>query len=112
MQIGSKTGSVFQLLKSQTGKSATNTNGFQEQLAQSNFDRTDTNRDGYVDRSEFVTDKMKLRGDGFQPRLEDVLNDWNRFDADGKGHLSEDEFKSRFSSVLTVSMGRITNTLR
>jgi hypothetical protein len=68
-------------------------------LAQGNFDRDDTNRDGFVSRDEYVENKMERRPDGYQPQLEDVLRTWSELGGEGRGELSEQEFKEAFSSI-------------
>ncbi len=85
---------------------------FQARLAQSSFDRNDTNNDGFVDQSEFIENNMKTRADGYTPKLEDVQNTWNQIDKDGQGRVSEEEFKDGFSSTLKVSVGHFDKPLR
>lgn len=68
-------------------------------LAQGNFDRDDANRDGFVSRDEYVENKMERRPDGYQPRLEDVLRTWSELGGEGRGELSEQEYKEAFSSI-------------
>jgi ribosomal protein S12 methylthiotransferase accessory factor YcaO len=85
---------------------------FQARLAQSSFNRNDTNQDGFVDREEYVTNNMKTREDGYKPELSDVERTWSEIDKNGTGRLSEDEYKQGFSSVFVASVGRLDKPLR
>jgi hypothetical protein len=84
----------------------------QSRLAQSSFDRNDTNHDGIVQRDEFIDNSMKPRQDGSQSDLADVVGHWNKLDPDGKGSLTEEEYNSAFSSLLQVSVGTFDGPLR
>ena len=85
---------------------------FQARLAQSSFNRNDTNQDGFVDREEYVTNNMKTREDGYKPELSDVQRTWSEIDKNGTGKLSENEYKQGFSSVFVASVGRLDKPLR
>lgn len=80
---------------------------FQARLAQSSFDRNDTNHDGYVDQNEFIDNNMQKRPDGYQPQLADVQRYWSAIDSDNQGRLGEADYKDAFSSVLKVSLGHL-----
>jgi|EndMetStandDraft_6_1072998.scaffolds.fasta_scaffold540892_1 hypothetical protein len=135
MRVGSSADSIYNLFQprakpdsvstsglSQAAPSIRNVGGggsdesiaaaFQARLAQSSFDRNDTNNDGFVDQSEFVENNMKARADGYVPKLEDVQNHWSQIDKNGQGRVSEDEYKSGFSSTLKVSVGHLDKPLR
>ena len=80
---------------------------FQARLAQSSFDRNDTNHDGYVDQNEFIDNNMQTTSDGYKPQLADVQRYWSAIDSDNQGRLGEAEYKEAFSSVLKVSLGHL-----
>ncbi|WJH37954.1 hypothetical protein N7E02_00520 (plasmid) [Aliirhizobium terrae] len=85
---------------------------FLARLAKSNFDRDDTNGDGYVDQKEYIDRNMQTRSDGYQPDLGDVQNSWNRLDSQGKGRLNEQEYADGFSSVFQAARGTFDKPLR
>ncbi|WP_421439739.1 EF-hand domain-containing protein [Agrobacterium tumefaciens] len=136
MRVGSGSDSIYQLLLSRS-KTGTTPAGegqqppappirsvggsvsdssiaaaFQARLAQSSFDRSDTDGDGFVDKVEYVSSNMKPRSDGYVPDQADVERTWSELDKTGKGHLSQDEFKQGFSSVLNVSVGTFGKPIR
>ncbi|WJR66335.1 EF-hand domain-containing protein [Neorhizobium sp. CSC1952] len=80
---------------------------FLAKLAESNFNRDDTNGDGIVSRQEYIDDKMERRPNGYQPQIEDVQKTWNELDKDGKGQLNEQEYTQAFGSVFRVTRGTI-----
>lgn len=84
----------------------------QAKLAHSNFDRNDTNGDGYVDRNEYIENNMKVHSDGFQADLADVQKSWNELDKRGAGRLNEAEYTEGFNSVFQVSIGHFSKPLR
>jgi len=135
MRIGSSSDSIYQLFLPRTKTESVSDSGlqqsaptirssgvvnsddsvaaaFQARLAQSSFNRNDTNHDGFVDRDEFVDNNMKVRADGYQPSLNDVQRQWNEIDKDGKGRVNEEEYKAGFSSVFKVSMGHFDKPIR
>lgn len=134
MRVGSGSDSVYMLLQpkvrserlgegaaQQTSPSGQGVGGLvssdaaaaalQARLAASSFDRYDTDQDGIVERAEFIKSNMEERSDGYQPDLDDVLNHWNKLDAEGKGALTEEEYTKGFSSVVQVSVGQFDKPL-
>lgn len=85
---------------------------FLARLAQSNFERDDTDGDGVVSRQEYIDRAMQTRPDGYQPELSDVQKTWDALDKDGKGSLTEQDYASGFSSVFQVASGSFSNPLR
>lgn len=80
---------------------------FLAKLAESNFNRDDTNGDGMVSRQEYIDNKMERRPNGYQPQIEDVQKTWNELDKDGKGKLNEREYTQAFASVFRVARGTV-----
>jgi len=85
---------------------------FLARLAQSSFNRNDTNKDGFVDQDEYVTNNMKTRGDGFKPELADVQRTWSEIDKASAGRLSREQYEQGFSSVFSASVGKFDKPLR
>ena len=78
---------------------------FLAKLAESNFNRDDTNGDGIVSRQEYIDNKMERRPNGYQPQIEDVQKTWSELDKDGKGQLNEQEYTQAFASIFRVARG-------
>ncbi|WP_075292011.1 EF-hand domain-containing protein [Pararhizobium arenae] len=135
MKIGSSSDSIYQLFLPRSKTEAASDSGaeqfkqplrtsgvtssddslvaaFQARLAESSFNRNDTNGDGFVDREEYIDNNLQERADGYKPELADVQSTWNQIDANGKGRLSEDEYKEGFNSILKVSMGHFDKPIR
>ncbi|WP_276117987.1 EF-hand domain-containing protein [Pararhizobium qamdonense] len=136
MRIGSGSDSVYQLFLPRTkndnlpdgggqrpsgpsirgiGGSASDNSiaaALQAKLAQSAFDRNDSNGDGFVDKQEYIDNSLKPRSDGYVPDQADVERRWSEFDKEGKGRLSKEEFKEGFSSVVSVSVGHFSKPIR
>lgn len=85
---------------------------FLARLAKSNFERDDTNSDGFVDQKEYIDAKTKVRSDGYQASLEDVQKTWSELDKDGKGRLNEQEYAEGFSSMFQAKVGTFDKPLR
>lgn len=84
----------------------------QARLAQSSFDRNDSNHDGIIQRDEFIENRMKPNQDGSQADLSDVIDHWNKLDKDGKGSLTQEEYNGAFSSLMQVSTGTFSRPIR
>jgi hypothetical protein len=85
---------------------------FLAHLAKSNFERDDTDGDGFVDQNEYVDAKMKPRADGYVAEEADVRKTWSELDKKGNGRLDEQEYREAFASVLQVSQGTFDKPIR
>ncbi len=85
---------------------------FLARLAKSNFERDDTNGDGFVDQKEYIDAKTQVRSDGYQASVSDVQKTWGELDKDGKGRLTEQEYAEGFSSMFQVKVGTFDKPLR
>ena len=85
---------------------------FQARLAQSSFNSNDTNKDGFVEKDEYISNNLKTRSDGYRPDRADVERTWNEIDKSGAGRLSEEQYEEGFSSVMVVSSGKFDKPLR
>ncbi|TWF43903.1 EF-hand domain-containing protein [Neorhizobium alkalisoli] len=85
---------------------------FLARLAKSNFERDDTNGDGFVDQKEYIDAKTQVRSDGYQASASDVQKTWSELDKDGKGRLNEQEYAEGFSSMFQVKAGTFNKPLR
>lgn len=85
---------------------------FLARLAKSNFERDDTNGDGFVDQKEYIDAKTQVRSGGNQASASDVQKTWSELDKDGKGRLNEREYAEGFSSMFQVKAGTFDKPLR
>ena len=85
---------------------------FLARLAKSNFERDDTNGDGFVDKNEYIGAKTQVRSGGYQASASDVQKTWSELDKDGKGRINEQEYSQGFSSMLQVEAGTFGKPLR
>ncbi|MBX9455457.1 MAG: hypothetical protein KL863_05205 [Rhizobium sp.] len=84
---------------------------FQARLAHSNFNRSDLNGDGIIERQEFVTEKLIPR-ETYQFTDAEAAQMWDQLDTQGRGQLNEAEYTEALSKVFQVSAGKFDKPLR